>query len=129
MTLGLTALAMSWARQGWKPQKNFAKSCWSCCLDTETQMHTNWSGLSYKSIATWDKFGFTLGQLWQNFGTSYRWLLNFEITVLKIWDNFETKGLATFTQLVKVRRGKLVLALASIRFSWNLYQIISGTKY
>ena len=40
-----------------------------------------------------------------------------------------TKGLVPFTQLVKVRRGKLVLALPSIRFSWNFYQIISGTKY
>ena len=28
-----------------------------------------------------------------------------------------TKGLATFTQLVKVRRGKLVVALPSIGFS------------
>ena len=39
------------------------------------------------------------------------------------------KELVPFTQLVKVRRGKLVLALPSIRFSWNFYQIISGTKY
>ena len=39
------------------------------------------------------------------------------------------KGLVTFTQLVKVRRGQLVLALPNIRFSWNFYQIISGTKY
>ena len=39
------------------------------------------------------------------------------------------KELVPFTQLVKVRRGKLVLALLSIRFSWNFYQIISGTKY
>ena len=39
------------------------------------------------------------------------------------------KKLVPFTQLVKVRRGKLVLALPSIRFSWNFYQIISGTKY
>ena len=31
------------------------------------------------------------------------------------------KGLASFTQWVKVRRGKLVLALPSIRFSWNFY--------
>ena len=44
-------------------------------------------------------------------------------------NNGETKGLASITQLVKVRRGKLVLALPSIRFSWNFYQIISGTKY
>ena len=41
----------------------------------------------------------------------------------------KSKGLVPFTQLVKVRRGKLVLALPSIRFSWNFYQIISGTKY
>ena len=41
----------------------------------------------------------------------------------------ETKGLASFTQLVKVRGGNLVLALPSIRFWWNFYQIISGTKY
>ena len=40
-----------------------------------------------------------------------------------------TKGLVPFTQLVKVRRGKLVLALSSIRLSWNFYQIIYGTKY
>ena len=39
------------------------------------------------------------------------------------------KGLTSFTQLVKVREGNLVLALPSIRFSWNLYQVISGTKY
>ena len=39
------------------------------------------------------------------------------------------KGLESSTQLVKVRRGKLVLALPSIRFSWNFYPIISGTKY
>ena len=47
------------------------------------------------------------------------------------WDAFRflSKGLVPFTQLVKVRRGKLVLALPSIRFSWNFYQIISGTKY
>ena len=39
------------------------------------------------------------------------------------------KGLISFTQLVKVRGGNLVWALPSIRFSWNFYQIISGTKY
>ena len=39
------------------------------------------------------------------------------------------KELVPFTQLVKVRRGKLVLALPSIRFSCKFYQIISGTKY
>ena len=39
------------------------------------------------------------------------------------------KGLSSFTQLVKVRGGNLVLALPSIQFSWNFYQIISGTKY
>ena len=39
------------------------------------------------------------------------------------------KELVPFTQLVKVRRGQLVLALPNIRFSWNFYQIISGTKY
>ena len=39
------------------------------------------------------------------------------------------KGPVPFTQQVKVRRGKLVLALPSIRFLWNFYQIISGTKY
>ena len=39
------------------------------------------------------------------------------------------KELVPFTQLVKARRGKLVLALPNIRFSWNFYQIISGTKY
>ena len=44
--------------------------------------------------------------------------------------NGQTKeGLACFTQLVKVRGGNLVLALSSIRFSWNFYHIISGTKY
>ena len=43
--------------------------------------------------------------------------------------NETSKGPVPFTQLVKVRRGKLVLALTSIRFSWNFYQIISGTKY
>ena len=35
------------------------------------------------------------------------------------------KGLGTFTHLVKVR----VLALLSIRFAWNFYQIIFDTKY
>ena len=39
------------------------------------------------------------------------------------------KGPVPFTQQVKVRRGKLVLALPSIRFLWNFYQIIPGTKY
>ena len=39
------------------------------------------------------------------------------------------KELVPFTQLVKVRGGNLVWALPSIRFSWNFYQIISGTKY
>ena len=38
------------------------------------------------------------------------------------------KGLASFTQLVKESRN-LVLALPSIQFSCNFYQIISGTKY
>ena len=42
--------------------------------------------------------------------------------------SYPTKELVPFTQLVKVRRGKLVLALPSIRLSWNFYQIISGTK-
>ena len=41
----------------------------------------------------------------------------------------DRKGLATFTQLVKVRGVNLVWALPSIRFSWNFYQIISGTNY
>ena len=36
--------------------------------------------------------------------------------------NWDSKGLVPFTQLVKVRRGKLVLALPSIRFSWNFYK-------
>ena len=40
-----------------------------------------------------------------------------------------SKGLATLTQLVKLRRGKLVLTLPNIRFGRNFYQIISGTKY
>ena len=35
------------------------------------------------------------------------------------------KGLGTFTHLVKVR----VLALLSIRFAWNFYQIIFDIKY
>ena len=42
------------------------------------------------------------------------------ISLTKLSMNSEhviTKGLAPFTQLVKVRRGKLVLALPSIRFS------------
>ena len=42
---------------------------------------------------------------------------------------YSTKGLATLTQLVKLRRGKLVLTLPNIRFGRNFYQIISGTKY
>ena len=40
-----------------------------------------------------------------------------------------TKRLASLIQLVKVRRGKLVLSLRSIRFSWNFNQIIRSTKY
>ena len=39
------------------------------------------------------------------------------------------KVLSTFTQLVKIKRGKLVLALPSIRLLRNFYHIISGTKY
>ena len=47
----------------------------------------------------------------------------------KICPRKDLKELVPFTQLVKVRRGKLVLALPNIRFSGNFYQIISGTKY
>ena len=53
----------------------------------------------------------------------------------QVWRNFKMinilwrKGLATFTQLVKERRGRLVLALPRIQFSWNFYQIISGTNH
>ena len=39
------------------------------------------------------------------------------------------KGLVPFTQLVNVRRGRLVLTLPSIRFAWNFHHIISNTKY
>ena len=39
------------------------------------------------------------------------------------------KGLASFNQLVKVRRGKLVLALPSIRFSWNFYQVSNKNRF
>ena len=42
---------------------------------------------------------------------------------------WRSKELVPFTQLVKLRRGQLVLALPNIWFSWNFYQIISGTKY
>ena len=40
-------------------------------------------------------------------------------SILKLHD---WRGLAFFTQLVKVLEGSLVLALPSIRFSWNFYQ-------
>ena len=40
----------------------------------------------------------------------------------------ETKGLATLTQLVKLRTGKLVLTLPNIRFGRNFYQSFCDTK-
>ena len=45
--------------------------------------------------------------------------------IMVIMTSNDSKELVLFPQLVKVRRGKLVLALPSIRF----YQIIFGTKY
>ena len=39
------------------------------------------------------------------------------------------KGAGTFHSAGQSKEGNLVLALPSIRFSWNFYQIICGTKY
>ena len=39
------------------------------------------------------------------------------------------KGAGTFHSTSQRKEGILVLALPSIRFSWNFYQIISGTIY
>ena len=39
------------------------------------------------------------------------------------------KGAGTFHSTSQRKEGILVLALPSIRFSWNCHQIISGTKY
>ena len=39
------------------------------------------------------------------------------------------KGAGYFHSASQRKEGKLVLTLPSIRFSWNFYQIISGTKY
>ena len=39
------------------------------------------------------------------------------------------KGAGAFHSASQSKEGNLVLALPSIRFSWNFYQIISGTKY
>ena len=39
------------------------------------------------------------------------------------------KGAGYFHSAGQSKEGNLVLALPSIRFSWNFYQIISGTKY
>ena len=61
----------------------------------------------------------------QNLHHSSFIIIGLIITIISL----KPKELVPFTQLVKVRRGKLVLALPSIRFSWNFYQIISGTKY
>ena len=44
-------------------------------------------------------------------------LLLMIVDQIKLSESWIGKGLATFTKLVKVRRGKLVLALPSIRFS------------
>ena len=43
--------------------------------------------------------------------------LRYTVLTLLTWFTLLTKGLVPFTQLVKVRRGKLVLALPSIRLS------------
>ena len=39
------------------------------------------------------------------------------------------KGAGTFHSAGQSKKGNLVLALLSIWFSWNFYQIIFGTKY
>ena len=39
------------------------------------------------------------------------------------------KGAGTFHSAGQSKEGNLVLALPTIRFSWNFYQIISDTKY
>ena len=39
------------------------------------------------------------------------------------------KGAGAFHSAGQSKEGNLVLALPSIRFAWNFYQIISGTKY
>ena len=44
-------------------------------------------------------------------------MLKYNLIVVAVDKSILSKGLVPFTQLVKVRRGKLVLALPSIRFS------------
>ena len=41
----------------------------------------------------------------------------------------QKKGAGAFHSAGESKEGKFVLVLPSIRFSWNFYQIISGTKY
>ena len=43
--------------------------------------------------------------------------------------HFSLKGAGSFHSAGQSKEGTLVLALPSIRFAWNFYQIISGTKY
>ena len=50
------------------------------------------------------------------------------VTNLQMLDSVKL-GLASFTELVKVREGNLVLKLPSVQFPRNFYQVISGTKY
>ena len=44
-------------------------------------------------------------------------------------DQDVSKGAGAFHSASQSKEGQLVLALPNIRFSWNFYQIISGTKY
>ena len=46
---------------------------------------------------------------------------------IKIW--ILLKGAGAFHSAGQSKEGDLVLALQCIRFSWNFYQIISGTRY
>ena len=71
---------------------------------------------------TWAAWGTCWGEARGEFSSTLR-----ELYCLNLYS--AQKELVPFTQLVKVRGGNLVWALPSIRFSWNFYQIISGTKY